>query len=181
MSSIYDIDVKTIDGKSIKLEKYAGKTLLIVNVASACGLTPQYEALEALYADKKDQGLEVLGFPCNQFGAQEPGTEAEIKEFCSTKFSVNFPLFSKIDVNGEQQHPLYQAMLTAIPARQAAADSEFAERMKGYGKVVEDGAVMWNFEKFLISADGEVVGHFSPDMTPADHILAAALDAELAK
>ncbi len=180
MSNLYDIDLTTIDGEQKKLGDYAGKTLLVVNVASACGLTPQYEALEALYEAKKDQGLEVLGFPCNQFGAQEPGTEEEIKEFCSTRFSVKFPMFSKIDVNGEQQHPLYKELLTAIPTRQAAPDSEFAERMKGYGKEVKDGAVMWNFEKFLISAEGEVVGHFSPDMTPQDPILSTAIERELA-
>ena len=180
MSSIHDIEVKTIDGDSKKLGDYAGKTLLIVNVASACGLTPQYEALEALYEEKKDQGLEILGFPCNQFGAQEPGSEEEIKEFCTTKFGVQFPMFAKIDVNGDTQHPLYKELLTAIPNRTSAPDSGFEEKLKAYGKEVKDGAIMWNFEKFLVDGNGEVVGHFAPDMTPDNPILKEALERTLA-
>ncbi|WP_317932888.1 glutathione peroxidase [Halioxenophilus sp. WMMB6] len=180
MSSIHDIEVTTIDGSPVKLGDYAGKALLIVNVASACGLTPQYEALEALYEAKKDQGLEVLGFPCNQFGAQEPGTEAEIKEFCTMKFGVKFPMFSKIEVNGDGQHPLYQTLLGAIPARTKAPDSGFEEKMIAYGKEVKDGAVMWNFEKFLVSPTGDVIGHFAPDMTPDHPILAEAIEKALA-
>ncbi|WP_439135991.1 glutathione peroxidase [Pseudomaricurvus sp.] len=176
MSNIYDINVKTIDGESVKLERFSGKTLLIVNVASACGLTPQYEALEALYEAHKDQGLEVLGFPCNQFGEQEPGTEADIKEFCSMKFDIKFPMFSKVEVNGENQHPLYKQLLSAIPERTAAPESGFEEKMKSYGKEVKDGAVMWNFEKFLVNTKGEIIGHFSPDMTPDHPILASAIN-----
>lgn len=175
MSSIHEIEVTTIDGQTQSLGDYAGKTLLIVNVASACGLTPQYEALEALYKAKKDQGLEILGFPCNQFGEQEPGTEAEIKSFCTTKFGVDFPMFAKIDVNGEGQHPLYKTLLEAIPTRTSAPGSGFEDKLKAYGKEVKDGAVMWNFEKFLVNGEGEVVGHFAPDMTPDDPILQDAL------
>lgn len=178
MSNIYDIAVKTIDGESIKLDAYAGKALLIVNVASACGLTPQYEALEALYQSKGGEGLEILGFPCNQFGEQEPGTEEEIKSFCSTNYGVSFPMFSKIDVNGDSQHELYKQLLGEIPARTANSD-EFAEKMKAYGKEVKDGAVMWNFEKFLVNRKGEIVGHFSPEITPDDPALASAIEAAL--
>ena len=181
MSSIYDIDVVTIEGKQQKLSDYKGKALLIVNTASECGLTPQYEALENLYKARKEEGLEILGFPCNQFGAQEPGEEAEIKSFCTARFGVTFPMFSKVEVNGEGRHPLYQALFSAIPERTTAPDSGFVEKLKGYGFEVKDGNVLWNFEKFLVSKDGEVIGHFAPDMTPDHPILTKALDEALAK
>lgn len=181
MSSIYDIDVITIDGKTQKLADFKGKTLLIVNTASECGLTPQYEALEKLYEDRKNDGLEILGFPCNQFGAQEPGEEAEIKSFCMARFGVTFPMFSKIDVNGENRHPLYQLLFSAQPERTTAPDSGFVEKLKGYGFEVKDGNILWNFEKFLVSKDGEVIGHFAPDMTPDAPILINALNEALDK
>ncbi|MZI95002.1 redoxin domain-containing protein [Vibrio sp. CAIM 722] len=181
MSSIYDIDVVTIEGKHQKLSDYKGKALLIVNTASECGLTPQYEALENLYKARKEEGLEILGFPCNQFGAQEPGEEAEIQSFCTARFGVTFPMFSKVEVNGEGRHPLYQALFSAIPERTTAPDSGFVEKLKGYGFEVKDGNVLWNFEKFLVSKDGEVIGHFAPDMTPDHPILTKALDEALAK
>ncbi len=181
MSSIYDIDVVTIDGQATTLADYKGKTLLIVNTASECGLTPQYEALEKLYESRKAEGLEILGFPCNQFGAQEPGEEAEIKSFCTARFGVTFPMFSKIDVNGDSRHPLYQLLFAAQPERTTAPDSEFVEKLKGYGFDSKEGDVLWNFEKFLVSKDGEVVGHFAPDMTPDHPILTDALNAALAK
>ncbi|MBF9000895.1 glutathione peroxidase [Vibrio nitrifigilis] len=181
MSSIYDIDVVTIEGKQQKLSDYKGKALLIVNTASECGLTPQYEALENLYKARKEEGLEILGFPCNQFGAQEPGEEAEIQSFCTARFGVTFPMFSKVEVNGEGRHPLYQALFSAIPERTTAPDSGFVEKLKGYGFEVKDGNVLWNFEKFLVSKDGEVIGHFAPDMTPDHPILTKALDEALAK
>ena len=180
MSSIHNIEVTTIDGESKSLADYRGKTLLIVNVASECGLTPQYEALEALYKAKKSEGLEILGFPCNQFGGQEPGDEAQIKEFCSLKFGVEFPMFAKLEVNGENQHPLYGALLAAKPERTKSPDSEFEEKLKNYGIEVVDNAIMWNFEKFLVNGDGEVIGHFSPDMAPTDGILSDAIDKALA-
>ena len=180
MTNLYDIELTNIDGNSVNMSEFAGKALLIVNVASACGLTPQYEALEALYEAQKDQGLEVLGFPCNQFGAQEPGTEAEIAEFCTMKFGVKFPMFAKIEVNGDGQHPLYKTLLSAIPARTAAPDSGFAERMKGYGIEAKDGSILWNFEKFLVNRKGEIVGHFSPDMTPDHPMLSEAIAKALA-
>jgi len=180
MSSIYDIELVTIEGKAQKLANYKGKTLLIVNTASECGLTPQYEALEKLYQAEKDNGLEILGFPCNQFGAQEPGQEADIQSFCTMRFGVTFPLFSKIEVNGEGRHPLYKALFSALPERTTAADSGFVEKLKGYGFEVKEGNVLWNFEKFLVSKDGEVIGHFAPDMAPDHEILSKAVTEALA-
>jgi glutathione peroxidase len=161
MTTVHDFRVKTIDGAERALSDYAGKALLVVNVASRCGLTPQYTALEALYREEKARGLEVLGFPCNQFGAQEPGTEAEIKTFCSTKYDVTFPLFAKIDVNGASAHPLY-AFLTAE-----------ATQPDGPGKVG------WNFAKFLVGKDGKVLARFAPTEDPAGAKIRAAITAAL--
>jgi len=180
MSSIYDIELVTIEGKQQTLADYKGKVLLIVNTASECGLTPQYEALEKLYQAEKDNGLEILGFPCNQFGAQEPGQEADIQSFCAMRYGVTFPLFSKVEVNGEGRHPLYKKLFTALPERTTAPDSDFVEKLKGYGFEIKEGNVLWNFEKFLVSKDGEVIGHFAPDMTPDHEIFAKALKAALA-
>jgi glutathione peroxidase len=159
--SIHDVKVASIDGEEKSLGEYAGKALLIVNVASKCGLTPQYEGLQKLYDTYKDRGLEVLGFPCNQFMGQEPGTNEEIKEFCSLNFGVSFPLFDKIDVNGERRHPLY-AQLTEVP------DAE--------GKT---GDVVWNFEKFLVSPSGEIAGRFRPGVLPEAPELVEAVEAQL--
>jgi glutathione peroxidase len=145
-NSIYDIPVKDIEGKATSLKPYQGKVLLVVNVASKCGLTPQYQALEATYQKYKDKGLEVLAFPCNQFGGQEPGTNEEIKQFCSSKYSVSFPLFDKLDVNGPQRHPLYTAL--------AGEKSPFP------------GDIKWNFGKFLIGRDGKILQRFEPRTTP---------------
>lgn len=180
MSSIYDIDLVTIEGKQQKLSDYKGKALLIVNTASECGLTPQYEALEKLYQAEKDNGLEILGFPCNQFGAQEPGEASDIQSFCTMRYGVTFPLFSKIEVNGAGRHPLYQALFSAMPERTTAPDSEFIEKLKSYGFEAKEGDVLWNFEKFLVSKDGKVIGHFAPDMTPDDEILSTAIKQALA-
>ena len=143
MSSIYDFELKTIEGKSTNLKPYAGKVLLLVNVASACGLTPQYKGLQEIYKEFQSKGLEVLGFPCNQFGGQEPGTEAEIQEFCSLNFAVSFPLFAKIEVNGPGTHPLYKFMKEQKSNKEGKADIE------------------WNFAKFLINRQGVVVDRFS--------------------
>ena len=159
--AIYDIDVETIDGEKTTLRDYEGKALLLVNVASQCGLTPQYAGLEELHKTYGDRGFEVLGFPCNQFGGQEPGTSDEIKTFCETSFGVDFPLFSKIEVNGENRHPLYQE-LTKVP------DAE--------GK---DGDITWNFEKFLVAPSGEVVGRFRPMTAPDAPELVEAIEANL--
>ena len=158
--SIHDIAVKDIDGKDTKLDAYKGKVVLIVNVASKCGLTPQYKSLEALYQKYKDKGLVVLGFPCNQFGSQEPGTNEEIKEFCSSKYSVTFPLFDKIDVNGEKRHPLYVAL--------AGKESPFP------------GDIKWNFGKFLIGQDGKILKRFESRTAPDAAEVTEAIEAALA-
>jgi glutathione peroxidase len=150
MSSIYDFTVKTIDGKETTLAPYKGKAMLIVNVASKCGFTPQYEGLEKLYLDFKDKGLEILGFPCNQFGSQEPGNEAEIKSFCSLTYNVTFPMFSKIDVNGPETHPLYAYL---------------KKEEKG---ILGTEAIKWNFTKFLVGKDGQVIKRYAPNTTPKD-------------
>ena len=177
-SSLQDIPVARIDGQPSSLGAYAGKVLLVVNVASKCGLTPQYEGLEKLYEDKRAQGLEVLGFPANNFGAQEPGTDAEISEFCALTYDVKFPLFSKISVLGADQHPLYAGLTAAQPA--AIGDGPFRERLKGYGIEPNPAPdVLWNFEKFVIGRDGRVVGRFSPDVTADDPRLLEAIQTAL--
>ncbi|GAB3372165.1 glutathione peroxidase [Amycolatopsis echigonensis] len=159
---IRDLPLKTLSGEDATLEgPLAGKTLLVVNVASKCGLTPQYSGLERLQERYGDKGFSVVGFPCNQFAGQEPGTAEEIQTFCSTTYGVSFPLFEKIDVNGEGRHPLY-ASITETPD----ADGEA-------------GDVQWNFEKFLISPDGEVLGRFRPRTEPEDETIVAAIEAAL--
>ncbi|WP_413700179.1 glutathione peroxidase [Psychromonas sp. KJ10-10] len=180
MSTIYDIDVVTIDGQTKKMVDYAGKTLLIVNVASKCGLTPQYEQLEAFYEANKAKGVEVLGFPCNQFAEQEPGSDAEVMEFCRATFGIQFPMFAKIDVNGESRHPLYQVLIEAQPERTTLPDGELKAKLQELGLLnKEETDVMWNFEKFLISPKGEVVGRFAPDMTIEHSILVDAIATQL--
>jgi glutathione peroxidase len=176
--SLYDIPLKQIDGTSSNLGQYKGKVLLVVNVASKCGLTPQYEGLESLYQSKQGEGLEVLGFPANNFKEQEPGSEEEIQAFCSTTYDVHFPLFSKISVTGVDKHPLYSELTEAQPA--ATGDGPFRERLKGYGNESGDTQeVLWNFEKFLISRDGKVIGRFAPDVTADDPRLTSAIDEAL--
>ena len=178
-NALYDIPLTQIDGTSSSLGQYQGKVLLVVNVASKCGLTPQYEGLESLYQSKKDQGLEVLGFPANNFKEQEPGSDSDIQSFCSTTYGVHFPLFSKISVTGDDKHPLYSALTAAQPA--ATGDGPFRERLKGYG--IENDSqseVLWNFEKFLIGRDGQVIGRFAPDVAADDPRLTAAIEAALA-
>jgi glutathione peroxidase len=148
VTSIYDIDVTTIDGARVTLNAYAGRTLLIVNVASRCGYTPQYAGLEAMYRRHKDKGFVILGFPSNQFGRQEPGTEVDIKQFCSTNYDVTFPMFSKIDVNGRDAHPLYRFLTS--------------QKRGMFGR----RAIPWNFSKFLVSSQGEVVRRYGARDTP---------------
>jgi glutathione peroxidase len=178
MSTIQDIPLKRIDGAPASLADFQGKVLLVVNVASQCGLTKQYEGLEALYRDKQSDGLEVLGFPANNFKGQEPGTDEEIASFCSTTYDVTFPMFSKISVTGEDIHPLYQHLTAAQPA--ATGDGAMRERLKGFG--IETGGpsdVVWNFEKFLVGRNGQVVGRFAPDVTVDDPRVVEAIDAAL--
>lgn len=178
--TLYGIPVQSIDGAPLTLDAFRGKVLLVVNVASKCGLTPQYEALEQLYRDKRAAGLEVLGFPANNFKEQEPGSDEEIKTFCNTKYDVTFPLFSKISVVGSDQHPLYATLTQARP--ESSGDGTFRDRLKGYGIAPNPAPdVLWNFEKFLVSRDGEVVGRFSPDVTADDAALLEAIETELQK
>ena len=148
MSGVYEFSAVDINGEEVSLDRYRGKTLLIVNTASKCGFTPQYQGLEKLYQDLQDKGLVVLGFPCNQFGSQEPGDEAEIAGFCETRFGVSFPLFSKIDVNGDEAHPLYNYLKEQAPG------------LLGTTKV------KWNFTKFLVDGNGQVVKRFAPADKP---------------
>ena len=158
--SLYDIPLKDIDAKETSLKPYEGKVLLIVNVASHCGYTPQYKALESVYEKYKDKGVVVLGFPCNQFGAQEPGTAEEIKQFCSSKYNVSFPLFEKIEVNGANRHPLYVSL--------AGKESPYA------------GDIKWNFSKFLIGRDGKILKRFESKVTPDSPEVTSAIEAALA-
>ncbi len=156
MTTLHEFTMTTIDGAPMSLSAYEGKAALVVNVASKCGLTPQYEGLERLH--EQYDGLAVLGFPCNQFGAQEPGTEAEIKEFCTSNYGVRFPMFAKIEVNGEGAHPLYR-WLTSQSTEPAGA-----------------GPIQWNFEKFLIGKDGRVLARFAPTVPPDAPELLAAIE-----
>jgi glutathione peroxidase len=180
MTTIQDIPITTISGEATSLAAYQGSVLLLVNVASKCGLTPQYEALERLYEQRRGDGFAVLGFPANNFGAQEPGTDEEIAEFCSTSYSVQFPLFSKISVVGDDQHPLYSALTAAAPRATGDPDA-FRERLRGFGMTPnEDPDVLWNFEKFLVDKSGTVVARFAPTVAPDDPAVTAAIDAALA-
>ncbi|CQH28817.1 glutathione peroxidase [Yersinia frederiksenii] len=177
---IYSISVKTIDHQSVQLEKYKGSVLLVVNVASQCGLTKQYEGLENLYKTYHQQGFEVLGFPSNEFAGQEPGSDEEINAFCRGTFGVEFPMFSKIEVNGPQRHPLYQQLIAAKSVAIKPEGSEFYQRLASKGREPKQpGDILWNFEKFLISRDGVVLERFAPDMTPEDPIILDAINRAL--
>jgi glutathione peroxidase len=179
-TSIETIPVRTIDGEDSNLGAYAGQVRLVVNVASKCGLTPQYEALEALYRSHKDRGLTILAFPANEFGAQEPGTEEEIKDFCSTNYDVSFPMFSKIVVKGPGQHPLYAALTAAAPEAEVLPGTDFRGKLAGYGVPPSaPGEILWNFEKFLIDREGKVVARFNPDVAPTAEPLVAAIERAL--
>src|SRR5277367_3570264 len=181
-TSIYDIPVRRISGADSSLGEFKGRVVLVVNVASKCGLTPQYEGLEKLYEKYQTQGLVIAAFPANDFAGQEPGTNEEIQAFCKTSFDVKFPLFEKITVAGERKHPLYRALTQAKPDAQSTAEVPFREKLKGYGMTPNpEPEVLWNFEKFLVSRKGEVVGRFSPDTTPEDPAFVDALVAELGK
>ncbi|NUP14101.1 MAG: glutathione peroxidase [Polyangiaceae bacterium] len=160
---IYDHAIHTLDGKPGSLGDYKGKALLLVNVASKCGLTPQYTGLETLHEKYAARGFSVLGFPCNQFGAQEPGSPEEIATFCSATYGVTFPMFEKIDVNGANRHPIYATLTTTKDAQGEAGD------------------IQWNFEKFLVSADGSKITRFRPTTKPEDPALVAAIEAALPK
>ena len=159
--TIYDFTAKTIDGDERSLRDYTGKVMLVVNVASQCGLTPHYAGLQELYQNFRDRGLVVLGFPCNQFGTQEPGSEAQIKTFCETRYGVTFPMFAKIDVNGSGRHPLY-AFLTSQPTQPDGP-----------------GDIQWNFAKFLIDRSGTVTARFAPPTAPVSEEIVSSIEAAL--
>jgi glutathione peroxidase len=178
--TLYDIPLQTLDGRPASLRDYAGEVLLVVNVASRCGLTPQYEGLEKLHQALAPRGFQVLGFPCNDFAAQEPGTADEIREFCSATYGVSFPLFAKVQINSEPRHPLYAALIAAIPTAVYPEGSDFREKLAGYKLLpARDTDVLWNFEKFLVDREGRIVGRFSPDTAADDASLRAAIEAAL--
>jgi glutathione peroxidase len=180
-TSLYEIPLKSLDGRPRSLGAFKGQVLLLVNVASKCGLTPQYAGLEKLFENYQARGLQVLGFPCNDFAAQEPGSAEEIQSFCSTNYDVHFPLFEKVNINSEPRHPLYAQLIAAQPAAIFPATSDFRAKLAEYKCLPKlDSDVLWNFEKFLIGRDGQVIGRFSPDTTPDDAALMAAIEAALA-
>lgn len=185
MPDLYDIPVTTLANQPASLAPYKGKVLLVVNVASRCGLTPQYTALESTYQRFKDHGLVVLGFPANDFAGQEPGTNAEIASFCATDYPVTFPIFGKIAVTGPDKHPLYQQLITQRPERQPNGNG-LRDNLAGYLKSQnlpgpnDPPELLWNFEKFLIARDGAVIERFSPDVTPDDPRLVSAIESALA-
>jgi glutathione peroxidase len=181
-TSIYDIPVRRIDGTDATLGEFSGDVLLVVNVASKCGLTPQYEGLEKLYTEYKDKGLVIAGFPTNDFAGQEPGTNEDIESFCKMTYGVDFPMFEKITVVGDGKHPLYQALTAAQPTAADTSDVPFREKLKGYGMTPNpEPEVLWNFEKFLVGRDGSVVKRFAPDTTPDNPAFVSAVEAEIAK
>ena len=162
-TSVLDYKVKSIDGKDVDLSKYKGKVVLIVNVASKCGLTPQYTSLEGLHEKYADKGLAILGFPCNQFGGQEPGSEKQIADFCSKTYGVKFDMFAKVNVNGDEQADVYKFLTSE------ETDPQYP------------GVIKWNFEKFLIGRDGKIVQRFAPRVKPDSEEVVKAIEAELAK
>jgi glutathione peroxidase len=178
MSALESIPVNTIDGKPASLGDHAGKVRLVVNVASKCGLTPQYEGLEKLYEQYRDKGFEVLGFPANDFNGQEPGSNEEIQTFCQTNYGVKFPMYAKIAVTGEDQHPLYKSLTEARP--KAEAKDDFRGKLEGYGiKANPEPGVLWNFEKFLVDRNGDVAARFAPDVAPEDPMVVNAIEKAL--
>jgi glutathione peroxidase len=178
---LYEIPVKKIDGADGSLGEHAGKVLLVVNVASKCGLTPQYAGLEKLYESYRERGLEVVGFPANEFAGQEPGTNDEILEFCTSKYDVTFPMYAKIVVKGDGQHPLYGELIREMPHAEGDADSMLRKTLAQHGLgPTNDTDVMWNFEKFLVGRDGRVIGRFAPDIAPEDPRLVSAVESALA-
>ncbi len=185
MPNLYDISVNRITGEGCSLGDYRGKVLLIVNVASRCGLTPQYEGLEKVYGRFKDSGLVVCGFPANDFGAQEPGSNEEIQSFCRGTFGVDFPMFSKIPVTGADTHPLYRALIAAQPEAIGAGRQQTRENLDGFLKSKHNSVtnpepgILWNFEKFLVDRKGDVVARFSPEVLPEDPAVVAAIESAL--
>jgi glutathione peroxidase len=181
---LYDVPVTKITGENTTLADYRGKVLLIVNVASKCGLTPQYDALEKLHTRFQHSGFTVCGFPANDFGAQEPGSNEDIHTFCRSTFGVNFPMFSKITVTGPDTHPLYQSLIAAEPNATSPGREAFREKLNGFlqqsgGTTNPEPGILWNFEKFLIDRNGKVAARFSPEVLPDDPSVVAAIESAL--
>lgn len=182
MQLIQNIPFFANDGRPTSLAQFRGQVLLLVNVASRCGLTPQYAALQKLYAEKHPEGLTIIGFPANDFGGQEPGSDQEIHTFCSTTYDITFPLAAKVSVKGNQQHPLYAALINAQPQAEEENPGAMAAKLQSYGHQREHTAdILWNFEKFLIGRDGRVRARFGPDVAPDAPILTHAIEAALKK
>ncbi len=180
--TLFTLPLRGITGEIITLENYRGSVLLIVNVASKCGLTDQYEELESLYQELHHEGLEILGFPSNEFAGQEPGSDDEILAFCRGTFGVEFPMFSKIEVNGANRHPLYQSLINERPQTTTLPDSGFYQRLADKGRAPKQSKdILWNFEKFLVGRDGRVIQRFAPDIKPRDPIIVAAITQALAE
>ena len=183
---IYDIPVNKITGEGTSLADYRGKVLLLVNVASKCGLTPQYDALEKLYSRFKDSGFVVCGFPANDFGAQEPGSNEDIQTFCRSTFGVDFPMFSKVPVTGPDTHPLYRTLIAAQPRAIGPTRDSFRENLNNFLKnnhgatTNPEPGILWNFEKFLIDRNGNVAARFSPEVLPDDPTVVVAIETALA-
>lgn len=178
--ALYKQQLKKIDGQPVSLGDYQGRVLMIVNVASKCGLTPQYAALEKLYERFKGQGFEILGFPSNEFAGQEPGSNEEIAQFCETKFGVKFPLFEKIKVNGADRHPLYTQLIQSQPSRISKEGSKFESMLASHNLQPKNASdISWNFEKFLVNRRGEVIARFAPDLEPDDPKILKAIEANL--
>ena len=180
MTSLYDISLQRLNGDATTLAEHAGQVLLIVNVASRCGLTPQYAGLEQLHEGYAERGLRVLGFPCNDFGAQEPGTPAEIESFCATNYGVRFPMYGKLDINSAPRHALYAELIAAQPVASGSGNDTLQKTLAQHGLLPRhETDVMWNFEKFLVGRDGRVLARFAPDVVPNDPALVAAIEAAL--
>jgi glutathione peroxidase len=177
-NDLTDIPFAKADGEPTSLQEFEGKVLLIVNVASRCGLTPQYDGLVALQSKFRERGFTVLGFPANDFGSQEPGTNEEIQSFCRLTYGVDFPVFGKISVKGEAIHPLYRTLIQAQPSAMGHGGG-FRETLESHGLTGKPGEILWNFEKFLVNRKGEVVGRFAPDVAPEDPMILRNVESEL--
>lgn len=176
-ASIFDIPLQSLNGADTTLAPFRGQVMLVVNVASKCGLTPQYTGLQSLHDRFRDRGFQVLGFPCNDFAGQEPGSEDEIRDFCDTNYRVSFPLFAKLRINSEPRHPLYARLIGAQPRAVASDDPRLRDTLSKHQLLPKvDTDVMWNFEKFLVDRDGVVVARFAPDVAPDDARLISAIE-----
>lgn len=177
MTQLKNFEIKKIDGTTQTTDSLKGKVLLIVNVASKCGLTPQYDGLEKIYEQYREKGLVVMGFPANEFLGQEPGSNSEIHEFCRLNYGVQFPMYEKVVVKGEGQHPLFKFLTDAVPTATKKPDGQFEEKLRSKGLLNgQPSDIMWNFEKFLIGREGQIAGRFAPDIEPTNPILISAIE-----